>query len=113
MRLFFLIYTFDLTKTFSLHTSKWLVLVFIFGGWAMIFLNVAIIFKITPEEISDKRSLNAPAIFSFVPNDEIKISTEFDKNNQNFEKESFINCPACLKSLNGTNKCVDCDLEFD
>jgi hypothetical protein len=111
-RFFFLIYTYDLTTRYSLSIGLWIILVFVFGGWAMIALNIVIIAKFAPDLPPNVKSINKPNIFTFIPTENIKVITEYDPRISADKKEEYINCPACFKNMNGTNKCEDCDLDF-
>jgi len=104
IRIMFLMYCVSLCNTYKLNNILWFVLVLIFGGWAMIALNIAALFK-----TNDKSD-------ELEPEDGID-SVLRENSGIAFEKvttaTAYTNCPACLKDLKGQNKCDDCDLEFE
>jgi hypothetical protein len=108
IRIVFLFYTSSLANDYSLNKTGWLIAVFFFGGWALIFLNFHIFSK---ENSTNESLLDNYKSFSGLPmniKDKVEALNEEDEN----KKQGYVDCPACLKSLNGTNKCLDCDLEF-
>ena len=95
IRLLFFIYAMDLIKRYKMSSGLWVTLVLVFGGFGLILLNWAILFKHSGD---DDETMNEE--------DNLLVETVPVAN-------TYSHCPACLKDLHGQNKCIDCDLEFE
>jgi hypothetical protein len=113
LRIIFIAYSINLSDKYAQNKPLWIILILLFGGWALVFQNIAFIVSNTkPDYLVLEPLSNTDTSFSILPK-EIKVATVYDINEKVESKNGYINCPACLKSLNGTNKCIDCDLEFE
>jgi hypothetical protein len=114
LRLVFVAYSINLSDKYTQNKVLWIILILLFGSWALIFQNLAFIVsnnvKVNNANLESLKGTNTS--FSIIP-EEVKVATEYDFESENISRlNKYTNCPACLKSLNGTNKCIDCDLEF-
>lgn len=94
MRAVVVFWTLDLTNQFRLNKKLWVILGILFGGWALIVINIVIWYN--PEDSPP------PA-----------IPTEPESQKEPYTGHSFANCPACNFQLNGKEEdCPGCGLSF-
>jgi hypothetical protein len=94
MRVIVVVWILDLTKQFRLNKTLWVILGIIFGGWALIAINIVIWYN--PDE-SPLPVITADPVLP----------------NEPFTGHSYPNCPACNFQLAGQEEdCPECGLSF-
>jgi hypothetical protein len=94
MRLIVVVWILDLIKQFQLSKKLWVILGILFGGWALIVINIVIWYNPddTPQPV---------------------IPAEPIPPNEPFTGHSYSNCPACNFQLTGKEEeCPGCGLSF-
>ncbi len=91
-------YLSDFIKPYSLHPAFWYLSTLFLGGWAMIALNIKMVFA----HMKSNDQMHDPI-----------TNAGLDSIFHHEEKRNYTHCPTCENDLNGQKKCKDCDLEFD
>ena len=105
LRLIFIAYGLSLCNDYSLQKGLWITLLILIGGWALIAINIAIIYKTADKD--EKPFVNPNALLDLANENIITSPTKTEQINK-----EYTHCPACLKDMHGKNKCEDCNLEF-